>query len=256
MDILGIDIGGSGIKGGLVNVRTGEMLTDRYRIPTPKPATPHAVTDTVAEIVRQFEWKGVTGCGFPAVIKNEVARTAANIDKSWIGVNVAGLISSKTGYPTHVSNDVDAAGWAEINFGAAKGFKGVVLILALGTGIGSSLFVDGHQVPNTEFGHIVMHGNIAEKYAANSARERHKLSWKKWGKRLNEYLNYIETIMHPDLIILGGGVSKYHKNFFRYLKCKTEIVPARLRNHAGIIGAACSAQYLLQTQINTTASQL
>ena len=166
MDILGIDIGGSGIKGALVNVRTGEMLTDRYRIPTPKPATPHAVTNTVAEIVKHFDWKGVTGCGFPAVVKNEVARTAANIDKSWIGVNVAGLISSKTGYPTHVSNDVDAAGWAEINFGAAKDFKGVVLILALGTGIGSCLFVDGHQVPNTEFGHIVMHGDIAEKYAA------------------------------------------------------------------------------------------
>ena len=249
MEILGIDIGGSGVKGALVNVKTGEMLTDRHRIPTPKPATPDAVTNTVAEIVRFFNWEGVTGCGFPAVVKNEVARTAANIDKSWIGVNVAQMISSKTGFPTHVSNDVDAAGWAEINFGAAKDHDGVVLILALGTGIGSSLFVDGVQVPNTEFGHIIMHEKIAEKYAANSARVRNNLSWKKWGKRLNEYLNYIETILHPDLIILGGGVSKYHEDFFPYLKCRTEIVPAKLRNHAGIIGAACSAKYLVQAQL-------
>ncbi len=256
MDILGIDIGGSGIKGALVNVTTGEMLTDRYRIPTPKPATPDAVTNTVAEIVKFFKWEGVTGCGFPAVVKNEVARTAANIDNSWIGVNVAALISSKTGFPTHVSNDVDAAGWAEINFGAAKDFKGVVLILALGTGIGSSLFVDGTQVPNTEFGHLIMYEDSAEKYAANSARERHKLSWKKWGKRLNEYLNYVETIIHPDLIVLGGGVSKYHKDFFPYLKCRTEVVPAKLRNHAGIIGAACSAQYLASSPTDSAISKL
>ena len=244
MEILGIDIGGSGIKGAIVNVETGEMLTERYRIPTPQPATPHAVTTTVADVVNFFSWDGITGCGFPAVVKNEVALTAANIDESWIGVNVAEMISSKTGCLTHVSNDVDAAGWAEINFGAGKNVKGVVLILALGTGIGSSLFVDGRQVPNTELGHVQMYGDIAEKYAANSAREKYNLSWEKWGQRLNEYLNYIESILYPDLIILGGGVSKYHQEFFPYLKCRAQLVPAKLRNQAGIVGAACAAKYL------------
>ncbi len=244
MEILGIDIGGSGIKGAIVNVETGEMLTERYRIPTPQPATPNAVTTTVADVVNFFSWDGITGCGFPAVVKNEVALTAANIDESWIGVNVAEMISSKTGCLTHVSNDVDAAGWAEINFGAGKNVKGVVLILALGTGIGSSLFVDGRQVPNTELGHVQMHGDIAEKYAANSAREKYNLSWEKWGQRLNEYLNYIESILYPDLIILGGGVSKYYQEFFPYLKCRAQLVPAKLRNQAGIVGAACAAKYL------------
>jgi len=244
MEILGIDIGGSGIKGAIVNVETGEMLTERYRIPTPQPATPNAVTTTVADVVNFFSWDGITGCGFPAVVKNEVALTAANIDESWIGVNVAEMISSKTGCLTHVSNDVDAAGWAEINFGAGKHVKGVVLILALGTGIGSSLFIDGRQVPNTELGHVQMYGDIAEKYAANSAREKYNLSWEKWGLRLNEYLNYIESILYPDLIILGGGVSKYHQEFFPYLKCRAQLVPAKLRNQAGIVGAACAAKYL------------
>ncbi|GJM28116.1 MAG: polyphosphate glucokinase [Cyclobacteriaceae bacterium] len=251
MEILGIDIGGSGIKGAIVDVDLGVMLTDRYRIPTPSPATPDEVTSTVAEIVKYFNWKGITGCGFPAVVKKDVALTAANIDNSWIGVNVAEMISSKTGCPTHVSNDVDAAGWAEMNHGAGKEVPGVVLILALGTGIGSSLFIDGRQVPNTELGHIIMHGNIAEKYAANSVREKKELSWKKWGKRLDQYLNYVESILHPDLIILGGGVSKHHQEFFPYLNCRADLVPAKLRNHAGIVGAACSAKNLEQ-QIDST----
>lgn len=250
MEILGIDIGGSGIKGAIVDVAAGKMVTDRYRIPTPKPATPDAVTDTVAQVVKNFQWTGIIGCGFPAVVKNGVARTAANIDDSWIGVNVADIISSKTGCPTHVSNDVDAAGWAEMNYGAGKDNKGVVLILALGTGIGSSVFVDGHQLPNTELGHIIMRGDIAEKYASNSARVKNNLSWKKWGKRLNKYLKYIESILHPDLIILGGGVSKYHTEFFPYIKCKTSIKAAKLRNQAGIVGSACSARYLATKQTN------
>lgn len=253
MEILGIDIGGSGIKGAIVDVDGGEMITERYRIPTPNPATPEEVTSTVAEIVKHFKWKGITGCGFPAVVKNEVALTAANIDKSWIGVNVAEMISAKTGCLTHVSNDVDAAGWAEINHGAGKDVSGVVLILALGTGIGSSLFIDGKQVPNTEMGHVIMNGDIAEKYAANSVREKKELSWKKWGKRLNKYLNYIESILHPDLIILGGGVSKHHQEFFPYLECRAQLVPAGLRNHAGIVGAACSATYLKE-QLKSTSS--
>ena len=252
MDILGIDIGGSGIKGAIVNVDKGDMLTDRHRISTPRPATPDAVTSTVAEIVKFYNWQGVTGCGFPAVVKNEVALTAANIDNSWIGVNVAEMISSKTGCPTHVSNDVDAAGWAEMKFGAGRDVRGVVLILALGTGIGSSVFVDGNQVPNTELGHILMRGDIAEKYAANSARERKSLSWKKWGKRLNEYLNYVESILNPDLIILGGGVSKYHQDFFPYLKVRANLTPAKLRNHAGIVGSAYSAKYLATDKISNS----
>ena len=250
MEILGIDIGGSGIKGAPVDIETGKMLSDRHRIPTPIPATPEAVTTTVADIVRHFEWNGVTGCGFPAVVKDEVALTAANIDDSWIGTNVAEMISLKTGCPTHVSNDVDAAGWAEIKFGAGKDVNGVVLILALGTGIGSSLFINGSQVPNTELGHIMMHGDIAEKYAANSIREKKELSWKKWGKRLNQYLNYVESFLYPDLIILGGGVSKYHSEFFKYLKVRAEIVPAELRNHAGIIGSAYSAKHLVKDKLS------
>ena len=245
MELLGVDIGGSGIKGALVDIDKGEMVTERFRIETPQPATPEAMTDVVAEIVKHFSWTGPVGCGFPAVVKQEVALTAANIDKSWIGVNVADLISSKTGTPVHVSNDVDAAGWAEIQFGAGKGHSGLVLILALGTGIGSCMFMDGQQVPNTELGHLLMHGDIAEKYAANSARKREKLDWKTWGGRLNEYMNYVESLCYPDLIIVGGGVSKYYQEFFPYIKCRAELVPASLRNQAGIVGAAYSAKYLL-----------
>ncbi len=245
MIVLGIDIGGSGIKGAPVNVETGEMLSERYRIPTPQPAEPGPMTDVVADIAKFFNWEGPIGCGFPAVVKSEVALTAANIDDSWIGVNIAELISQKTGCPVHVSNDVDAAGWAEIRFGAGRDQKGLVLILALGTGIGSSLFMDGYQIPNTEFGHIVMHGDIAEKYAANSIRKKEELSWEEWGSRLDEYLNYVVSLFHPDLIIIGGGVSKYYQEFFPYLDCSAKLVPAALRNEAGIVGAACSASYLL-----------
>lgn len=245
MQILGVDIGGSGIKGAPVDIQTGVMISDRYRIATPQPATPEAMTDVIAEIVKHFSWKGPVGCGFPSVVKQEVALTAANIDKSWIGVNVAKLISDKTGNPVHVSNDVDAAGWAEVIFGAGKGKAGLILILALGTGIGSSMFIDGSQVPNTELGHLIMHGDIAEKYAANSARKRENLDWRTWGGRLNEFLGYVESLCHPDLIILGGGVSKYYQEFFPYLHCRAELVPAALRNQAGIVGAAYSAKYLL-----------
>lgn len=244
MDILGVDIGGSGIKGAPVNIQKGNLLRDRHRIATPQPATPEAVSDTVAEIIDFFSWKGAVGCGFPAVVKKEIALTAANIDDAWIGLNVAELITKKTGNPVHVSNDVDAAGWAEMQFGAGKDRDGLVLVLALGTGIGSSMFMDGIQIPNTEFGHLLMHGDIAEKYAANSARKREQLSWEQWGGRLNEYLNYVETLCYPDLIILGGGVSKYYQEFFPYLKCQAELVPATLRNQAGIVGAAYSAKDL------------
>jgi len=230
MEILGVDIGGSGIKGAPVNVVSGEMLTERHRIETPQPATPEAMTDVVAEIINHFDWKGPVGCGFPAVVKHEIALTAANIDKSWIGVNVADMINLKTGNAVHVSNDVDAAGWAEIQFGAGKGKSGLVLVLALGTGIGSCLFMDGVQVPNTELGHLLMHGDIAEKYAANSARKREDLDWASWGQRLNEYVNYVESLFYPDLIIVGGGVSKHYQEFFPYISCRAELVPAEMRN--------------------------
>ncbi len=244
MNILGVDIGGSGIKGAPVDVESGTMLSERHRIVTPQPATPEAVANTVAQVIDHFSWTGLVGCGFPAVVKNEVALTAANIDKSWIGVNVADIINSKTGNSVHVSNDVDAAGWAEVQFGAGKGHTGLVLVLALGTGIGSSMFMNGIQIPNTELGHLLMRGDIAEKYAANSARKREDLSWEEWGIRLNEYLNYVESLCYPDLIILGGGVSKHDKEFFPYLKCRAELVPAALRNEAGIVGAAYSAKGL------------
>ncbi len=239
-----MDIGGSGIKGAPVNVISGEMLTERHRIETPQPATPDAMTDVVADVINHFNWKGPVGCGFPAVVKHEIALTAANIDKSWIGVNVAEMISGKTGNPVHVSNDVDAAGWAEIQFGAGKGRTGLILVLALGTGIGSCLFMDGVQIPNTELGHLLMRGDIAEKYAANSARKRENLDWATWGARLNEYVNYVESLCYPDLIIVGGGVSKHYQEFFPYISCRAELLPAEMRNQAGIIGAAVSAKGL------------
>ena len=238
MNILGIDVGGSGIKGAIVDTQKGELITDRYRISTPKPATPDAVIETIGEIINHFEWKGPVGCGFPAAVKNEIVKTASNIDKSWIGVNASARIEEQTGCPTHLLNDVDAAGFAEQEFGAGKGQLGTIFMAAFGTGIGTAVFHNQQLVPNTELGHIPMHGGPAEHYAANSVREKENLSWEEWGGRVNEYLQLVEFLFWPDLIILGGGVSKSFSKFSTYLNLETEVVPAKSRNHAGIIGAA------------------
>ena len=242
MQILGIDIGGSGIKGAPVNIESGEMLSERFRIPTPHPAKPKAVAKTVAKIADHFEWQGPIGCGFPAVVQHGITRTAANVHNKWIGENAAVRFSEKTGCPVKVVNDADAAGLAEMAFGAGKGRDGVVLLVTIGTGLGTSLFTDGVLLPNTELGHIEIDCDDAELMASDSARKKKDLSWKKWGKRLNRYLNRLEALVWPDLIILGGGVSKKHKKFMPYLDVNAEIVIAESFNHAGIIGAALAGK--------------
>ncbi|MCB0114121.1 MAG: ROK family protein, partial [Caldilineaceae bacterium] len=210
MAILGIDIGGSGIKGALVDAESGELLTDRKRIETPQPATPTAVAEVIKELVDHFEWTGSVGCTFPAIIRNGVVHSAANVDKSWIGTDAKKLFEAKTGCNVTVINDADAAGIAEMVFGAGRDVPGVVIVLTLGTGIGSALFVDGHLAPNTELGHLEMNGGDAEQQTADSARDREDLGWKAWGKRLNQYFQMVEFLLSPDLFIVGGGVSKKH----------------------------------------------
>jgi len=242
MHVLGIDIGGSGIKGAPVEIETGEMLIKRYRIPTPKPAKPKDVAQTVAEIAQYFEWKGPIGCGFPAVIQHGIARSAANIHRKWINTDAASLFSETTGCPVKVINDADAAGLAEMAFGAGKGRMGVVLLVTIGTGLGTSLFTDGVLLPNTELGHIEIDYKDAERMASDAARERENLSWKTWGKRLNTYLTRLEALIYPDMIILGGGVSKKYNKFMPYLDVNAEIVTAEAFNHAGIIGAALAGK--------------
>lgn len=241
MKTLGIDIGGSGIKGALVDLQTGALASERLRISTPTPATPEAVTDVVAEIVAQLGWKGRVGCTFPAIIKHGVAHSAANVDQSWIGTDVEAMISKKTGDAAIVLNDADAAGIAEMRFGAGRGINGVVMMLTFGTGIGSAVFINGHLLPNTELGHLELKGKEAEQRASDRAREEKGLSWEKWGKRVSEYLNYLEFLFSPDLFIMGGGVSKKFDQFKEFLVLKTPITPALLKNDAGIVGAAMAA---------------
>jgi polyphosphate glucokinase len=246
LNILGVDIGGSGVKGAPVNIETGELAADRHRIPTPSPATPKSVAKTLSKLTKHFDWSGPMGCGFPAVIHHGVAKTASNIDKEWIGTNVIQLFESATGCPLNVVNDADAAGIAEVAYGAGRGIKGIVLMLTVGTGIGSALFVDGKLLQNTEFGHFHLNGKIAEKYAADAVRKKEDLSWKKWAKRFNEYLNHVESLIWPDLIIIGGGVSKKFEKYAKHLHTETPVVPAELLNHAGIIGAALAAKKLAE----------
>lgn len=246
MELLGIDIGGSGIKGALVDLEKGDFSSERHKILTPQPATPEAVTDVVVEIVRHFDWQGPIGCTFPAIMKDGVAYSAANVDDSFIGTDVGKMIQRKTGQPVVLVNDADAAGIAEMHFGAGQGHLGTVILLTLGTGIGSAIFRKGVMVPNTELGHLFLsNGKEGEDYAAERLRDEEDLKWKQWGRRVNEYLQHVEFIFSPDLIIIGGGVSKKHKKYFKYIDIKAEFVPAKLRNRAGIIGAAAAAQDLL-----------
>jgi len=236
--VLGIDVGGTGIKGAPVDTRTGRLLADRHRILTPQPATPAAVAAVVGELAKFFDWTGPSGATFPAVIKDGVARTAANVDQSWIGTDVAARFAQAIGGPVTVVNDADAAGIAEMQFGAARGHAGVVIMVTLGTGIGSAVFHDGVLLPNTELGHVQMRGVDAEDIAAESVREGEALSWKKWSKRLDEYLRILEGLFSPDLFVIGGGVSKKSGKFIPRLELHTEVVPAQLLNEAGIVGAA------------------
>ena len=241
-EILGIDIGGSGIKGAPVDVESGVLTAERYRLPTPNPSHPEAVADTVSEIVRHFDWHGPIGCTFPSVVKAGIVRTAANVHDAWIGTDGAGLFQEKTGCPVTLVNDADAAGLAEMAFGAGKDNYGVVMMVTLGTGIGVSIFTKGILVPNAELGHIEIDGRDAELLASDRIRQKKKLSWKKWGRRVNVYLQRLEALFSPDLFIIGGGVSKKHERFFPEIKTRAPIVPARLLNQAGIVGAALAAK--------------
>ena len=244
---LGIDIGGTGVKAALVDLDSGELVSKRVRLDTPKPSTPDAVGDTVREVVAQVEAERAfpaelpTGAGLPSVVKSGVVLTAANIDKGWIGVDAAKLFEEKLGRPVLPLNDADAAAIAEERFGAGRDFQGTVLLLTIGTGIGSGLLIDGRLVPNTEFGHIEFKGRDAERQLSGVARERRQLRWKGWAQEFNEYLARLELYVSPDLIILGGGVSKVFNKYREWLTPRAQIVPAQFLNTAGIIGAALAA---------------
>lgn len=248
MKVLGIDIGGSGIKGAPVDINEGVLLEERHRIPTPQPATPQAVAGVVAQLANHFSWKGPIGCAFPAIIKHGIARSAANVDDSWIGTNAVQLFEKVTECPVTVINDADAAGLAEMAFGAGSGFRGHAIMFTFGTGIGSSFFMNQMLIPNTELGHLELYGDDAEHYAADKARKQEELTWEGWAVRVQEFLNHVEFLFNPDMIIVGGGVSKPKKakRFMHFLKTDAKLVTAQLQNNAGIIGAAYSVKSLGQ----------
>lgn len=237
----GVDVGGSGIKGCTVDLRTGSLDEERVRMPTPQPATPEAVAKVVAGITSEFGWHGPMGVTLPCVLKNGIALTAANVDPAWKGTDAARLFSDYCRVPVAVLNDADAAGLAEMRFGAGRDHDGMVLLLTFGTGIGSALFVDGELVPNTELGHLQIDGVDAEDRAAASARDEEALSWPDWSARVSRYLQVLEGLIWPDLIIAGGGVSKKADKWLSLVECRTPLVAAALRNEAGIVGAAAAA---------------
>lgn len=237
--VLGIDVGGSGIKGGIVDLGVGELITERHRIPTPKPATPKAVAAVARQLVDHFGWDGAVGVAIPSVVRHGVVHSAANIDKSWIGEDAVKRFSKALDRPVRVLNDADAAGLAEMRYGHARDYAdGVVILLTLGTGIGSAIFVEGELLPNTELGHLEFHGSDAEHWASAKVREDEGLSWKVWAGRVNEYLAHLEFLFSPDAFIIGGGVSRRSEQFFPYLKTTARIIAADLENRAGVVGAA------------------
>ena len=238
MAVLGIDIGGSGIKGAPVDIEAGALADERFRLETPRPATPDAVAGVLAEVAGHWKGTDAAGVTFPGVVRQGVIETAANLDPSWIGVDAAALFTEHTGRRVAVLNDADAAGVAEVAFGAGRNVRGVVLLLTFGTGIGSALFLDGVLVPNTELGHLELNGKDAELHASDRIREEKGLKWDEWAVRLQDYLLVVERLMSPDLIIIGGGVSKKTDRYLPHVKVKTPVVPAVLQNNAGIVGAA------------------
>jgi len=243
MQILGVDIGGSGIKGAIVDTSTGELVSERHRIETPQPATPEAVAPVMAQLTRHFNWTGLVGCGFPAAIQHGVVRTASNISPTFIGINIDQLFSEATECPCYNLNDADAAGMAEIEFGEGQNHSGVVLLVTIGTGLGTALFTDGKLIPNAELGHIYLeNGKEAERYASDAVRKLEDLNWKRWGKRFNYYLQAMEMLFWPDLIILGGGASKKFDKFQDQLTIEATVKPAAFLNQAGIVGAAMYAK--------------
>ena len=243
MQILGIDVGGTGIKSAIVETSTGELVSERHRIDTPRPATPKAVGEALKEVLAHHRWKGPVGMGFPAAIQHGIARTASNIDKSFIGLPIAEYFTKQTGSTFYLANDADVAGMAEMRFGAGKDNDGVVLIITIGTGLGTALFSEGHLLPNTELGHVYLeNGHEAERYASEAVRVTKDLKWKDWGERLNLYLTTMESLLWPDLIVLGGGVSEKLHKFSPMITTKAPVVAASFLNQAGIVGAALFAE--------------
>lgn len=241
MQILGIDIGGSGIKGAPIDLETEEFLGERFRIPTPQPAKPEAVAQCVKQLVDHFNWKGPIGVGFPTVIVNGKAMAYGNMHKSWQGVQIDELFKNETGLPVTVINDADAAGIAEMRYGIGKDLKGFVAVITVGTGIGSGMFYNGQLIPNFELGRISYKKKPIEQYAANSVRKREELTYKQWAKRFNFFLENVELVCTPEHYIIGGGISKYMDEFKHYFTTDVPIVAAQTKNHAGIIGAAFAA---------------
>lgn len=241
--VLGIDVGGTGIKGALVDTKKGVLVSERKRYPTEGKIKPEKIMELIAEFVRDLQWSGIIGIGFPAIVKNGVALSAANISKKWIGVNIDEQVFQKTGLKAYSINDADAAGIAEMRFGAGRPFqKEIVIVLTLGTGIGSAIFVRGELLPNTELGHLEIRGKIAEKRASDAVRQKKDLHWKEWSALLQEYLDQLEFLFSPDVLIIGGGASKCHEKFFPHLHVKAQLLPAEHLNLAGIIGAAWYAE--------------
>jgi polyphosphate glucokinase len=240
--VLGIDVGGSAVKGAIVDLNTGTLVSKRYRLKTPQPAGPKEIARLVARIVKHFAWKGAVGCGMPGPIKDGKVLALANLDKAWIGVKAHEVYSAACGCRVVVVNDADAAGLAEMRYGAGRGRNGVVLLATLGTGIGTAIFVDGVLVPNTEFGQMELRGKPAEQFASARVRKVKDLSWKAWAKRLNEYLAALENVLWPDAIIIGGGVSRKAPRFLPALKTRADLKAATLGNEAGIVGAALAAR--------------
>ncbi len=247
-EVLGIDIGGTGIKAAPVNIRTGRMLAEVHRVFTPKPATPAAIREAVREMMRHFSWKGGLGCGYPGVVKSGVAWSAVHMDKSWIGTSVDKTLQPLSRIPVKVVNDADAAGLAEMRFGAGRRLNrkdgGTVFIVTLGTGIGTAIFHNGRLLPNTEFGHFYLKEGESETLAAASKRDKLKLTWQEYGGRVNLVLKELEKLVSPDLFIVGGGVSENFDLFRKYLNVRADVVPAHMGNDAGIVGAAYAVQYL------------
>ncbi|MFJ8670904.1 polyphosphate--glucose phosphotransferase [Streptomyces sp. NPDC093589] len=247
MKVFGVDIGGSGIKGAPVDLERGDLADDRYKVLTPLPATPDAVADCVKQVVDHFDWTGPVGATYPGVVTGGTTRTAANVDKGWIDTDAATLLTGRLGgapgaSPVTVLNDADAAGLAEMTFGAGRGRTGTVIVLTFGTGIGSAVFTGGRLVPNTELGHLELHGHDAEKRASTKAKEDEDLTWQHWAHRVRKYLAHVEMLFSPELFVIGGGVSRKAEKFLPLIEdIRAEIVPAQLQNNAGIVGAAMAA---------------
>lgn len=241
-NILGIDVGASGIKGAIVNLETGALATERVKLSTPKPATPDAVAKVIVDLVEKTGYDGeLVGCGFPSIVRHGVAYSAANVDPGWVGTNIETLLTTALGKEVIAMNDADAAGLAEMRFGKGLGKEGTVILITIGSGLGSALFYNGHLVPNSEFGHLYLHGLVAEHYVSNTARKKYEMSWAGFGKRFNEYLLHIDRLFSPDLVILGGGISNEFNQFSDKIDSGLNVTTAAMFNNAGIIGAALYA---------------